>query len=100
MSDPTTPQPPPRPAKGDVWLEVIEDVAGSDRWCKLLRDMRARREFGIAKYGCPVQRGSGRDHLVDAYQELLDAAVYLKAADAGPYRDVLALLVKLKEMME
>lgn len=60
-------QPPPVPSTGDVWALVIED-------------MRQRREFGIAKYGVPLQVENGRDHLTDALQEALDLVVYLRAA--------------------
>lgn len=62
-------QPPPKPAKGDLWLDVI-------------RDMEERRLVGIARYGRPLQPGNGRDPLVDAYQEALDLAVYLRQAIA------------------
>lgn len=61
------PQQPPRPGVGDIQLLVIED-------------MEARREFGIAKYGTPLQAFNGRDALMDAYQEALDLAVYLRQA--------------------
>lgn len=44
----------------------------------MIADMEARRLFGIAKYGVPVQLNNGRNHLIDLYQELLDAAVYIK----------------------
>src|SRR4051812_6134111 len=54
----STPEPAPTAGTGDMWLLVLDD-------------MRARREFGIAKYGTPLQVGNGRDHLVDLYQELL-----------------------------
>jgi hypothetical protein len=36
--------------------------------------------MGIAKYGTPLQTFNGRDPLIDAYQEALDLAVYLKQA--------------------
>ena len=59
-------QPPPTPNdNSDVWLLVVDD-------------MRARREFGIEKYGTPVQANNGRDVLQDAYEEALDLAVYLR----------------------
>lgn len=57
----------PEPNSGDVWLHVIED-------------MNQRRAFGIAKYKTPVQAFNGRDALLDAYQEVLDLAVYLRQA--------------------
>jgi len=69
VSSATTQQPAPVPQSNaaDCWLAVIED-------------MRQRREFGIQKYGTPVQPNNGRDALLDAYQEVLDTAVYLKQA--------------------
>lgn len=66
--DPNTPEPPPTPNdRRPVWDLVIED-------------MRARDNAGRAKYGTPLQAGNGRDPLVDAYQEALDLAVYLRQA--------------------
>jgi hypothetical protein len=59
-------QPPPRPASGrPIWDLVIED-------------MRDRDLLGRARYRTPLQAGNGRDPLVDAYQEALDLAVYLR----------------------
>lgn len=42
-------------------------------------DLLERKRLGIAHYGMPHQHDNGRDHLVDAYEELLDAAIYLRA---------------------
>lgn len=36
------------------------------------------KRLGIERYGTPVQAGNGRKALVDAYQEALDLAVYLR----------------------
>jgi hypothetical protein len=44
----------------------------------LAADMRERDATGRARYGTPLQPFNGRQALVDAYQELLDAAVYLR----------------------
>lgn len=79
------PQPPPVPAEGDLWAEVIADCAdlGTDNDgidAGLLDDMRARRAFGIDHYGTPLQVGNGREMEADAYQELLDGIVYLYGA--------------------
>jgi len=43
----------------------------------VLVDMRERDSVGRARYKTPLTSGNGRDHLVDAYQECLDACVYL-----------------------
>ncbi len=40
--------------------------------------MRQRNEVGWKKYGQPLRAGDGRRHLIDAYQECLDMAVYLR----------------------
>ena len=71
-------QPPPTPGTGDMWRELI-DAAGPAH-PRLVPMMEERRQLGIERYGQPLQRGDGRDHLSDAKQELLDAAVYLWAA--------------------
>ena len=60
------PEPPPIPNnKTPVWELVIAD-------------MRERDASGRAKYGGPLQPFNGRRPLVDAYQEVLDLAVYLR----------------------
>lgn len=58
-------QPPPLASSGDVWQLVMDDMAD-------------RRNVGIQRYGTPLQPNNGRDALVDAYQEALDLAVYLR----------------------
>lgn len=49
-------------------------------WALVLEDMRARDAAGAAKYGTRLQTGNGLDFLLDAYQEALDLAVYLRGA--------------------
>lgn len=88
-------QPPPthRPDLIPVWEHVISDfkirfenyetMDGGDPLYAVdhaVSDMRERDRVGRERYGTPLTTGNGRDQLVDAYQELLDAAVYLKAA--------------------
>lgn len=46
----------------------------------LLADMQARHERGLREYGKPLCPFNGHDQLLDAYQELLDGCVYLRAA--------------------
>jgi hypothetical protein len=47
-------------------------------WLAVIDDMNKRNDFGIKKYGTPLQPNNGRDSLRDAYEELLDLVVYLK----------------------
>lgn len=43
----------------------------------VLADMRERDAIGRQRYGTPLTSGNNRDHLVDGYQEILDACVYI-----------------------
>lgn len=49
-------------------------------WDLVIRDMQERDQTGEKKYGVRLQPHNGRDPLIDAYQEILDAAVYLRQA--------------------
>ncbi len=49
-------------------------------WLLVMKDMELRNQFGIEKYGTPLQAFNGRDSLKDAYEEALDLCVYLKNA--------------------
>lgn len=47
-------------------------------WELVIQDMQERHQLGIKKYGMPLQPFNGRNALIDAYQEILDLAVYLR----------------------
>lgn len=49
-------------------------------WELVMADMKERDHVGRQRYGTPLQAFNGRDALVDAYQEALDLAVYLRQA--------------------
>ena len=49
-------------------------------WDLVVSDMLDRDQVGRQRYGTPLQPHNGRDALVDAYQEALDLAVYLRQA--------------------
>ena len=42
------------------------------------RDLELRAVEGIKKYGEPLRADNGRSALIDAYQEVLDLACYLR----------------------
>ncbi len=46
----------------------------------VVRDLKDRRNAGIARYGTPLRAHNGRNALIDAYQEALDLCVYLRQA--------------------
>ena len=87
-------QSPPTPGTGDVWHDLI--TAAGPTHPELVPLMEERRRLGFERYGTPLQRGNGRDHRADAAQELLDAAVYLWAADEGVL--AMAMLWHLDEL--
>lgn len=75
-----------------------------DTFSHVLDDMQARDAIGRERYGMPLTAGNGRDNLVDAYQEALDFAVYLRNAHEESrdgaiseiYADHLAVIVRLR----
>jgi hypothetical protein len=46
----------------------------------VIADIESRKELGIRKYGTALQSGNGRNMLLDAYEEVLDLAIYLRGA--------------------
>lgn len=57
-----------------------KDNAHPAVWPLVMRDMIDRDQSGREKYGVPLKAHNGRDTLLDAYQEALDLAVYLRTA--------------------
>lgn len=59
--------------------ELLDDIArrGGD-YKTLFGDFLARDRMGLEKYGTRLMTRDGRNSLMDAYQEALDQAVYLK----------------------
>lgn len=47
-------------------------------WDLVIKDMQDRHALGIRNYGRPLYPYNGRNSLQDAYEEVLDLAVYLK----------------------
>jgi len=108
-------QPPPVTHDGPaMWPLVTRDVEVGfphlepERIATVLSDMSERDRVGRARYGTPLQANNGRDPLVDACQELLDGAVYLRQAivEAPPspalnmlYRRLLHDVIELRRLM-
>lgn len=46
----------------------------------VIADLRERKKAGLKKYGTYLQANNGRSALQDLYEELLDAAQYIKQA--------------------
>lgn len=62
-------QPPPRTENTED-LPVIHEL--------VIADIRDRLAVGTQRYGTPLKPFNGRDALIDAYQEALDLATYLR----------------------
>lgn len=82
----STPQPLPQPSKANVFPVVSNNLmdlwyqSGHETIPYIIADLEARADFGFKKYGTPLQAYNGRDALYDAYQEALDAIMYLGQA--------------------
>lgn len=70
MIDATFTQPAPR----DGYGPAIHDL--------VVEDLDARKARGLATYGRFLRAGNGRNALWDLYEELLDAACYIRQAIA------------------
>lgn len=44
----------------------------------MIADINERRKIGVQRYGSELRPFNGRDALRDAYEEVLDLAMYLK----------------------
>lgn len=58
----------PLPIKNDY--PVIQDL--------VVGDIVERKKLGLERYGTYLQPFNGRDFLLDAYQEALDLAIYIR----------------------
>lgn len=73
----------PLPTPNDrlaTWDIVIDDMHYGPWIHKglVISDMKGRDEIGQERYGTRLQSHNGRDSLRDAYEEVLDACVYMK----------------------
>ena len=60
-------------------VEQAEPSQGQEEiWPLVIDDMKQRDSKGRSVYGTPLMSHNGRDALIDAYQEALDLAVYLR----------------------
>jgi len=91
--DTVAPQPAPSRGTHSVTDAVIDDL-------------QKRREGGVKKYGTELQTFNGRNALIDCYQELLDATLYIrqqltenKFADDYHNDEMGTLLVNSKNML-
>lgn len=61
-------QPAPIPNESEPIIDMV------------MADLVERKRVGISRYGVPLQAHNGRDMLVDLYQELMDAVIYIRGA--------------------
>lgn len=77
----------------DVWQEIIDELPEHLLFLKPF--CIERRQQGIERYGVPLSRNNGRDPLVDAVQEGLDMAVYMKAEGCPDWKEPLEIVSSL-----
>ena len=68
QQNPAAVQQPPPKAGEEIVLNLV------------VKDLQDRAEVGLKKYGTYLKTQNGRDALMDAYQEALDLAMYLRQA--------------------
>ena len=79
MTNLSIPEPAPMPNnRRSIHDLVIEDLENFFIDSYLVKDVKDRKQFGLDKYGTILQSGNGRNALKDAFQESLDAIVYIK----------------------
>jgi hypothetical protein len=109
-SEPTMPDPhyrdpnteyPDEPTRKDREGDTQPLPIGNDRPSmhdEMAKDLEARKQLGIKRYGQPLQPLNGREAVQDAYEESLDMSVYLRQLKyehsvwAGELRETAAML--------
>lgn len=78
-------QPLPVPADGPSMHDLVADdicrchPGGAAPWISAtVRDLAARKQLGLDRYGSLLQAGNGRDALRGLHEEMLDALVYCR----------------------
>ena len=67
---------------GPVGMRVVYDDTDADPRLndRIVQDIQNRLDKGAKKYGEPIRSSDPRNWLQEAYEELLDACVYMCAA--------------------
>lgn len=65
--------------KGDEQPNPVQSGDQTAIWDLVIEDMKSRDNKGFKKYGTRLNPFNGRDGLRDVYEELLDAAVYIRS---------------------
>lgn len=68
----------PAPSEAATTAQAKPEGTGPDITPLVIADLEARSVLGRAKYGEVLRAFNGRDPLVDLYQEILDAAQYVR----------------------
>lgn len=58
-------------------MPVVDPLRGNVQDL-VITDIEERKRVGIERYGTPLQTFNGRDAVIDLYQELLDATMYVR----------------------
>jgi hypothetical protein len=103
-------EPMPRKGQADIWPLVVDDIKSLEHYQSkmlslVINDMESRVEVGQNKYGVVLQSHNGRYAIMDAYQEAIDLAMYLRQSIAegsglySVYSTTLELIISLKQQM-
>jgi hypothetical protein len=63
----------------DLVIQDLLEAAPMNPECVMLADdFKKRKEYGLRKYGVVLHPDNGRDHVKDAFDEVVDLLVYLR----------------------
>lgn len=111
--EPSVKQPPPQPPENprapavmDLLSWDLDHLPVTPSMREMIRfDLAARDAAGQKTYGTRLYPGNGRDSLMDAYEEALDLAAYLRQHRAehggggGVYYKALHLMTEIRELL-
>ena len=78
MANLSIPEPAPIPNDNPSIHDLVVEDLKKDTYIVLTKDILDRKDFGLKKYGVPLQQSNSRNPLRDAFQEVLDAICYTK----------------------
>lgn len=113
VADYSVGEPPPVHVEGApsmhdlVWTDILRIWGPTNKVAQYMRDdMKARKEFGLKKYGTILQADNGRNPLKDGYAEILDLLVYAKQAmEQGKmpatvmYKEIIELAFRWRQLI-
>jgi len=78
MTNLSIPEPAPIPNDNESIHDLVMKKLKRLGFNSLIKDIEDRKQFGLEKYGVPLQAGNGRKSLKESFQEVGDAICYIE----------------------